>query len=66
LNADPETPETLASRLVMVAPDGTQTTVIDSGLTFATGLAIGPDGSQYISNFGLMPGMGQVLMIAPS
>jgi hypothetical protein len=66
LNGNEEDPASLASRLVSVAPDGTQTTLIDSGLTFATGLAVGSDGAIYVSNFGVMPGMGQVLMIQPS
>jgi sugar lactone lactonase YvrE len=62
-NADPENPATLASRLIRVAPDGTQTTVVGAGLTFATGLAIGSDGTVYVSNFGVMPGMGQVVAL---
>ncbi|CAN5601281.1 hypothetical protein BH23CHL2_BH23CHL2_21220 [soil metagenome] len=63
LNASEEDPASAASRIVQFAPDGTQTTVVDSGLIFATGLAAGPDGALYVSNFGVMPGMGQVVRI---
>ena len=62
LNATDD-PASVASRIVQVAQDGTQTTVVDSGLFFATGLAVGPDGSLFVSNFGVMPGMGQVVKI---
>lgn len=63
LNADPDVPESLAARLVKVTPDGAQVTLVDDGLTFATGLAIDSNGTIYVSNFGVMPSMGQVVMI---
>ena len=63
LNATEDDPASAASRIVKVMPDGTRMTVVDSGLVFATGLAIGPDGTGYVSNFGVMPGMGQVVAI---
>ena len=44
-------------------PDGTQTDVASEGLVWAMGLDFGPDGSIYVSNFGVMPGMGQVVRI---
>lgn len=62
-NANPEDPATLASRVTKVAPNGTQQVIIDvdGGLVFATGLTVGPDEALYVSNFGVMPGLGQVV-----
>lgn len=56
---------TLASKIIKVAPDGSRTEIPSEGLFFATGLAVGPDGAIYVSNFGVMPGMGQVVRILP-
>lgn len=41
-------------------------TVIASGLTFPTGMTLGPDGALYVSNFGIRPGNGegQIVRIA--
>ncbi|MEZ4570423.1 MAG: ScyD/ScyE family protein, partial [Thermomicrobiales bacterium] len=63
LNADPSNPASAAAQIVMVAPDGTQTEVDSAGLVFATGIAIGHDGTIYVSNFGVMPMMGQIVAI---
>ncbi len=63
LNADPSNPASAAAQIVKVMPDGTQEDVPSDGLIFATGLAMGPDGTAYVSNFGVMPGMGQVVAI---
>ncbi len=63
LNADPSDPASAAAQIVMVAPDGTQADVPSGGLVFATGMAIGHDGTIYVSNFGVMPGMGQIVAI---
>jgi sugar lactone lactonase YvrE len=62
-NANPDDPATLASRVTKVAPNGSQQVIIDvdGGLVFATGLTVGPDGALYVSNFGVMPGLGQVV-----
>lgn len=64
-NASPDDPASIASRITRVAPDGTQEVVVDvdEGLFFATGLTVGPDGALFVSNFGVMPGMGQVVRI---
>jgi sugar lactone lactonase YvrE len=51
----------VSAAVVRVMPDGSQLEVASSGLNFATGLAIGPDGTFYVSNFGVMPDMGQVV-----
>jgi sugar lactone lactonase YvrE len=48
--------------LIRVAPDGTRTTVID-GLNQPTSVAIGHDGSAYVSINGLSPGAGQVIRV---
>ncbi len=65
LSANPEDMSTVVGALIKVAPDGHKTTVMTSGLVMPTGMAIGPDGSIYISNFGVVPGMGQVIKINP-
>ena len=58
-------------RLIRVNGDGSQT-VIYAGLFYPGGLAIGPDGAAYVTNFGIVPGPipqafpdgGQVLRIS--
>ncbi len=62
-NVDEADPSTAAAQIVKVAPDGTQTEIDSTGLVFATGMAIGSDGTIYVSNYGVMPGMGQIVAI---
>ena len=52
-------------RLVKVAPDGTQTTLLQSPLFAPGGVAVGSDGAIYVTNVSIAPGGGQVLRIAP-
>lgn len=42
---------------------GARTTIASDGLSFPTGVVVGPDGSLYVSNLGNSPGVGQVLRI---
>ena len=50
--------------LTRVAVDGTRTTVL-SGLRTPTSVAVGPDGSVYVSNVGNPPSNGEVVRVAP-
>ena len=43
--------------------DGTAQTILDEGLIAPAGLLVGPDGDIFVSNFGVMAGIGQVLLI---
>jgi hypothetical protein len=61
LGVNPEDPATLAGHLHMVGDDGSIQDVLTDGLVAPSGMDFGPDGTLYISNFGIMPGMGQVL-----
>jgi hypothetical protein len=53
-----------AGKVVRVTATGTLVTVAD-GLTLPTGMAFGPDGALYVSNFGFgtPPGAGQIVRI---
>ena len=54
--------------IVRIDPSGAQTTIV-SGLTFPTGMTMGPDGDLWVSNQGFgptIPGFGQILRIDPN
>jgi glucose/arabinose dehydrogenase len=51
--------------LVRVAPDGTRSTVLE-GLSAPTSMAVAPDGTLYVTNFGTTAGQGQVLRVVLS
>ena len=55
----------LPGSLIRLAPDGTRTTVVEAGegIVSATALAVGPDGSIYVTNKGAGPDSGEVLKI---
>ena len=60
---DPENPSGFTGALIRVAEDGSQTEIMSDGLVAPTGLEVGPDDAIYVANFGVMPGMGEVLRI---
>jgi hypothetical protein len=51
--------------LIHIAPDGTRTEIASDGLVAPGGLALGADGSIYVSNFSIFPGGGEVVRITP-
>jgi hypothetical protein len=56
----------VAGRLARVnAGTNTVDTIIDAGLVMPSGMAIGPDGAIYITNFGTSPGGGTVVRVQP-
>lgn len=65
LNLNPEDPSTMAGALYMVDGDGvaTEITALSAELVMPSGLAVGPDGELYISNYGVMAGMGEVIKV---
>jgi hypothetical protein len=63
LNADPADPTTFAGGLYRVDSSGNAEEMMSEGLVAPAGLAFGPDGALYISNYGMMPGMGEVLKV---
>jgi hypothetical protein len=52
-----------AGALLRVLPDGTKVEVASIGLVMPGGVAVGPDGSIYITNFGVLPGAGQLVRL---
>ncbi len=52
-----------AGALLRVLPDGTKVEVASLGLVMPGGVAVGPDGSIYITNFGVLPGAGQLVRL---
>jgi hypothetical protein len=58
----PPSPGLGAGRLKRVCPGGSPTVLVD-GLTFSSGVAIGPDHAAYLTNFGTSPSAGEVLRL---
>lgn len=58
----PPNPGLGAGRLKRKCP-GAEPTVLLDGLTYAAGVAIGPDGAAYVTNFGTLPTKGEVLRL---
>lgn len=56
---------TPTGRLVRVARNGTRTTIASAGLFLPGGVALGRDGSIYVTNFSVFAGGGQVVRITP-
>lgn len=59
----PPNPGLGASRLVRQCPGGAREVLLD-GLSFATGVALGPDGAVYLTNNGTSPNAGEVLRLS--
>lgn len=55
----------LTGALIRVHPDSSRETVASDGLVAPGGVAVGPDGALYVSNFSIFPGAGQVVRIEP-
>jgi sugar lactone lactonase YvrE len=53
--------------LTRVLPDGTKQTIVapGEGLFMPGGVAIGPDGALYVTNWSVLPGGGTVVRIVP-
>ena len=65
MSTAPGDPTPGTGMIVRVDPPGIQTTIA-SGLTFPTGMTMGPDHALYVSNQGFgppIPGFGQILRI---
>jgi hypothetical protein len=52
-----------AGALIRVAADGTKTEIASAGLVLPGGLAVGPDGAIYVSNFGIFSGAGELVRL---
>jgi glucose/arabinose dehydrogenase len=51
--------------LIRVAPDGTRTELVPGVLTAPGGIAIGRDGTLYVTNNSIYSGSGEVIRIEP-
>jgi hypothetical protein len=58
----PPNPGLGVGRLVRQCPGGARSVLL-AGLTFSSGVAIGPDGNAYLTNFGTSPTDGEVLRL---
>jgi hypothetical protein len=50
-------------QLIKIEPGGARTTIAMDGLILPTGMIVGPDDAIYVSNYGVMAGMGEVVRI---
>jgi hypothetical protein len=56
-NGDP------SGALTRIGRDGSRTVIASQGLIAPGGVAVGPDGAVYVSNFGILAGQGQVVRV---
>ncbi len=63
LFANPADPASLTGAVYRVAMDGTRTLIASDGLVTPYGVAVGPDGALYVSNFSIFPGAGHVVRL---
>lgn len=54
-----------AGRLVRINANGTRTVMSNANLTAPGGIAIGPDGAVFVTNFSTSPGTGEVVRLTP-
>jgi hypothetical protein len=50
-------------QLIKITPGGDRSTIAMDGLVLPTGMVVGPDDAIYVSNFGVMGGIGEVVRI---
>jgi sugar lactone lactonase YvrE len=62
-SAGPDDMEAAAGALFRVLPDGTQHEIASAGLVIPGGVAVGPDGTIYVTNFGIFSGAGQLVRL---
>jgi hypothetical protein len=62
-SAGPDDMEAAAGALFRVLPDGTQHEIASAGLVIPGGVAVGPDGAIYVTNFGIFSGAGQLVRL---
>ena len=58
LSSDP------AGDVIYISPSGQRKTIACHGLIYPTGIATGPNGNVYVSNYGVIPGYGEVVRIS--
>jgi hypothetical protein len=65
LSVNPEDPTTLTGRLVRVEADGSHTTLLSEELVTPTGVDVDANGTIYVVNYSLVPGMESVYVFTP-
>ncbi len=55
-----------AGAVIHVAPSGERSVLACSGLVYPAGIATSPEGDVYVSNYGVIPGQGEIVRISAS
>lgn len=63
LAANPANPDSFTGAVYRIATDGAKTLIASDGLVTPGGVAVGPDGALYVSNFSVFAGMGHVVRL---